>query len=126
VKGFPYTPWYHGDFLRSTAGWTLTERGAYMMLLLTQWELGPLPNDLARLAAIVGLEQSEMATVWPLLSVKFKQTKKGLLNSRMEAHRRNYLDYRKHQAESGRKGADARWKRGAKVVQFPSQEARRE
>ena len=119
-KSFPYVPWYHGDFLRSTAGWTLLERGAYMMLLFTQWELGPLPNDLGRLACIVGLEQTEMAAIWPLLSKKFKHTKNGLLNVRMETHRRNYLEYRKHQVESGRKGAAVRWKRADNVVRFPT------
>ncbi len=47
-KGFPYVPFYLGDFLRSTAGWTLLERGAYWMLLATQWEIGPLPEDPTR------------------------------------------------------------------------------
>lgn len=125
-KSFPYAPFYFGDFLRSTAGWTLLERGAYMMLLFTQWELGPLPNDPARLATIVGLSQSEMANIWPLLSRKFKQAKGGFVNLRMEAHRRNYLEYRKHQADSGRKGANVRWKKVGKVVQFPTQEGRRD
>ena len=40
----PYVPWYHGDFLRSTAGWTLLERATYWMLLCAEWESGPLPN----------------------------------------------------------------------------------
>jgi uncharacterized protein YdaU (DUF1376 family) len=116
----PYVPWFHGDFLRSTVSWTLVERAAYWMLLCAQWETGPLPDDLARLATIVGMEQSEMSAIWPLLSKKFKHSKNGLVNARMESHRRNYLEYRKHQAESGRKGAAARWKRAGNVVKFPS------
>jgi len=97
-----------------------------MMLLFAQWELGVLPNDLARLAGIAGLDQSEMTGIWPVLSKKFKHTRKGLLNARMQAHRRNYLEYRRHQAESGRKGAAMRWKRAGNVVQFPAQEGRHE
>lgn len=97
-----------------------------MMLLFTQWELGPLPNDPARLASIAGLEQAEMAALWPLLSKKFKHAKGGLLNPRMEIHRRNYLEYRRHLSESGRKGAAVRWKKAAKVAQFPTQEGRRD
>ncbi|HWG75367.1 MAG TPA: DUF1376 domain-containing protein [Steroidobacteraceae bacterium] len=118
-KAGPYVPWFHGDFLRSTAGWTLQERGAYWMLLCAQWEIGPLPNNPVRLASIIGIEQSEMASLWPTLAKKFKHTKSGLVNVRMEAHRRNYLEYRRHLSESGRKGAAKRWKRG-NVVQFPS------
>jgi uncharacterized protein YdaU (DUF1376 family) len=117
-KGFPYVPLYWGDFLRSTAGWTFTERAAYLMLLCTQWETGALPNDLGRLAAIIGIEQPEMSALWPLLSTKFKNTRAGLVNRRMEEHRRSYLEFRRRQSEGGRKGASARWKKPSNVVQF--------
>jgi hypothetical protein len=40
MKGFHYVPWFHGDFLRSTAGWTPMERHSYFMLLCAQFEMG--------------------------------------------------------------------------------------
>jgi hypothetical protein len=66
MKGFPYVPWYHGDFLRSTAGWTLMEQAVYWKLLCAQWESGSLPNDMDRLASIAGTDKATMASVWSL------------------------------------------------------------
>ena len=106
---FPYVPWYHGDFLRSTPGWSLLERGAYWMLLCAQWETGPLENDLGRLAAIIGIDAETMQRIWPRVSRKFITTDSGLLNDRMEEHRATYIRFRAMQAEKGRKGMQSRW-----------------
>src|SRR5690348_4568786 len=103
MKGFPYVPWYDGDFLRSTAGWTLIEQAVYWRLLVTQWEVGTLPDHPARLAAIVRLSQEEFQAVWPLVGQKFKRVRGGLSNKRMEQHRADYTKYRQEQAERGRK-----------------------
>jgi len=111
MKGFPYVPWFHGDFLRSTAGWTLLERATYWMLLCAQWETGPLPNDMTRVASIAGVDSATMSSVWPVVSKKFKRTAAGLTNKRMAEHRRNYLKFRQRQVDGGRKGAAARWKK---------------
>jgi uncharacterized protein YdaU (DUF1376 family) len=109
MKGFPYVPWYHGDFLRSTAGWSLLERAAYWMLLCAEWESGPLPEDRTRLAAIAGVEVRVMESLWPVIKVKFTRTQRGLVNKRMEKRRADYLKYRKGQADRGKKGGAARW-----------------
>jgi uncharacterized protein YdaU (DUF1376 family) len=106
---FPYVPWYHGDFLRSTAGWSLLERGAYWMLLCAQWEIGPLPDDLERLATIVGLDLDAMRRVWPNLSRKFTAIDGGLVNERMEEHRANIIRHRTSLSEAGKKGMEKRW-----------------
>lgn len=119
MSNLPYVPWFHGDFLRATAGWTLLERAAYWMLLCAQWEMGALPNDPARLASIVGMEQSEFATLWPLLSPKFKTTKLGLVNARMKKHRVGVVRYRAKLSAAGRKGMRNRWgDRGEKVIEL--------
>jgi uncharacterized protein YdaU (DUF1376 family) len=115
-KSLPYVPWYHGDFLRSTAGWNLTERAAYWMLLCAQWEIGPLPDSPERLAAIVGASPQMMTDVWPVVGRKFERTPNGLVNERMEEHRANYLRYRAQQSENGKKGMEKRWgRRNAEV-----------
>jgi uncharacterized protein YdaU (DUF1376 family) len=118
VKGFPYVPWYHGDFLRSTAGWTLNERAVYWMLLCAEWESGPLPDDLTRLAAIAGIGAGEIGALWPVVRKKFTKTRAGLINRRIEAHRADYAKYRKGQSERGRKGMGVRWgnRDGSNVV----------
>lgn len=112
-KRNPYVPWYHGDFLRSTAGWTLNERGAYWMLLCAQWEIGSVPNDMVRLAAIVGINVSAFKKLWSTVGKKFKATRAGLLNARMAAHRKDFDEYQRRCQENGLKGADKRWKGAA-------------
>jgi uncharacterized protein YdaU (DUF1376 family) len=127
MKRFPYVPWFHGDFLRSTAGWTPMERFTYWMLLCAQWETGPLPNDMTRLASIAGIDSTTMASVWPVVSKKFKVNSAGLVNKRMAEHRRNYTEFRARQSEGGRKGAAARWKKPTtNVVPFRTPEGSHE
>jgi hypothetical protein len=119
----PYVPWYHGDFLRSTTGWTLMEQAVYWKLLCAQWEIGPLPTVPNRLAAIVGIGIDEFLFIWQEVGKKFVRIKPGtpderLVNERMEAHRTKYLEYRAEQAKRGKKGMEARWggsKRGKKA-----------
>ncbi len=126
-KGFPYVPFYLGDFLRSTAGWTLLERGGYWMLLATQWEIGPLPEDPTRLAAILGLDAPTFASAWSVIGRKFEHTPDGLVNRRMEAHRAHYVEWRQKQSEGGKTGAAKRWaKRKTGVVPSKSRRKSRE
>jgi uncharacterized protein YdaU (DUF1376 family) len=118
-KSFPYTPWYHGDFLRSTVGWTLLEQAVYWRLLCAQWDSGPLPNDMTRLASIAGTDVATVTAVWPVVGKKFKRTAVGLINKRMADHRRDYLEFRRRQSEGGKKGMASRWgnrNRDPKVV----------
>lgn len=110
----PYVPWYHGDFLRSTTGWTLLEQAVYWKLLCAQWESGPLPTVPSRLASIAGIGVEEFLYIWQEVGKKFVPINPGtpeerLVNERMEAHRTNYLEYRAKQAENGKKGMTSRW-----------------
>jgi uncharacterized protein YdaU (DUF1376 family) len=121
MKGFPYVPWYHGDFLRSTAGWLPMERFTYWMLLCAQWEVGVLPNDMARLAAIAGIDMASMNTVWSVVGKKFVTARAGLINKRMDAHRKKHLEFRRRQSEGGKKGMASRYGKVTKsnVIDFP-------
>jgi uncharacterized protein YdaU (DUF1376 family) len=122
MKGFPYVPWYQGDFLRSTAGWTLLERAAYWMLLCAQWESGSIPDDTTRLANITGTDVATMTTLWQVVGKKFVKTRAGLINSRMARDRKKHLEYRRRQSEGGKKGMANRYAKGANVVDFPGKE----
>lgn len=83
----PWLPWFHGDFLKSTQGWTVTERGVYFLLLGASWEMGPLPDDRRRLAGIVGAQLDEFDEAWKTVKQKFARTGQGLVNRRLEEHR---------------------------------------
>jgi len=125
----PYVPWYHGDFLRSTAGWTLLERATYWMLLCAEWESGPLPNEPYRLAGIAGLHADEFLVLWQHIGHKFVKLADGrLANERIEMHRKKYRDFRRRQVEGGRKGgrrsAEARSQKATNVIDFPGEKGR--
>jgi uncharacterized protein YdaU (DUF1376 family) len=83
----PWLPWFHGDFIRATQGWTIVERGVYFLLLGASWEMGPLPNDHRRLAGIVGAQLDEFDEAWKTVRPKFTLTSRGLTNRRLEVHR---------------------------------------
>src|SRR5262249_42154981 len=118
-----YVPWFHGDFLRSTQGWTLLERAVYWMLLCSQWENGSIPDDMTRLAAIANTDLATLTSVWPLVGKKFKRTRAGLVNKRMREHRTNFVKYRARLSEAGKKGMQSRWgHRDQNVVDFPGRE----
>lgn len=127
-KQLPYVPWFHGDFLRSTVGWTLMEQAVYWKLLCAQWEIGPLPVATNRLASIAGLDVDEFLQVWQEVQKKFNRLDAGtinerLVNERMEAHRESYLKYRAGQSDRGKKGMAARWgKRASKAKAAGSNE----
>lgn len=107
--------WFHKDFIAATQGWTLPETGAYFLLLGAQWEMGPLPDDISSLAAICRTTPKEFKALWRKLSKKFAQAAEGLLNLRLEEHRRKALELRaKHRIGAERTNA-ARWKDGART-----------
>jgi uncharacterized protein YdaU (DUF1376 family) len=115
----PYVPWYHGDFLRSTAGWSLNERAIYWMLLCAQWESGRLPDDETRLAAIAGVDVSTMKTAWnAVIAMRYTKTRSGYINKRMVDHRNKYANYKKSLSDGGKKGMASRYG-GGKVLRFP-------
>jgi uncharacterized protein YdaU (DUF1376 family) len=99
-------PWFHSDFLRSTQGWTVNERGVYFLLLGASWEMGPLPDDRRRLAGIVGAQLDEFDEAWKLVRTKFELTEKGLINRRLEIHREKQAI----RSEAARRSVMTRWK----------------
>jgi uncharacterized protein YdaU (DUF1376 family) len=103
----PWLPWFHGDFLRATQGWTVTERGVYFLLLGASWEMGPLPNDRRRLAGIVGAQLDEFDDAWKVVNHKFTVTAAGLVNNRLEIHREKQAI----RSEKARQSVSNRWNR---------------
>jgi uncharacterized protein YdaU (DUF1376 family) len=71
-------------YLLDTAGLTLTEHGAYCMMLMQQWRLGALPLDRHALYQCVhATTRAEQNTVRRVLAQYFTQTEAGYVNRRM-------------------------------------------
>ena len=92
TAGLAMMPWFHRDFLASTQGWTAAETGVYFLLLGAQWEMGPLPNNRAELASISRSTSKEFKAIWEKkVARKFRITPEGLVNDRLEEHRKEAL-----------------------------------
>lgn len=110
---------YVDDFLGGTSEMSAEEVGGYIRLLCHQWAKGGLPNDPERLGRMAGLLGS------PSLGyavAKFTLCDDGQLrHPRLEALRSERDAFLLKQAESGKKGAEKRWK-GRPAIGNPNSE----
>lgn len=108
----PILPLYYNDIDRSTRDWTDEEFGAYMRLLMHQWDKGFLPKDYQRLTRIA----TSLSTTWATIKEKFVETPAGLQNAKMEEIRANRLVNSKKQSENVRKRYQTSTKPSTKKV----------
>ena len=108
----PYLPLYYNDLRGATQDWTDEEFGAYVRLLIYQWDKGAIPKDMERLKKVA----DSLATSWLILANKFVEKRKGfLVNPVMENIRNERDKFSKKQSENGKK----RWKKQAGVESQP-------
>lgn len=106
----PFMPLFFGDFLASTPTWDGEERSLYLLMLAYQWSAGPLPNDVKRLSKMCQYDFDRFESLWiGAVRSKFDETPEGLINLRLEEHRKKALAIASKNAESGRRGAAKRW-----------------
>lgn len=102
----PAFQFYAADFLASTAGMSCAEVGAYLRLLLFQWEHGGIPDDAQVIRRVIGSTPSSATTLWRSLNHKFKKWDSDGLwrNARLERVRSEQKGYE----GVSRKGGKAR------------------
>jgi uncharacterized protein YdaU (DUF1376 family) len=106
--GLSMMPWFPGDFMRSTRGWSVTARGVYRELLDAQWDMGGLPQNPIELAEMIGATSKEWAASWSKCESKFPIDQDGQRrNWTLESHRTRSLAIAERRAEAGRKGGRA-------------------
>lgn len=108
----PVLPLYYNDIVGSTKTWTDEEFGAYMRLLIEQWDKGGLPKDSQRLARLI----TSMDATWPMIKDKFEEIDGMLKNKRMEEVREEKARHAKKQKENAEKRYQNPAKYIAKVV----------
>ena len=117
---------YAADFYTDTAGWTATEVGAYIRILLHQWTEGPFQNKISYLSRVAGVDPRNMKKIWSSIAHKFVTVDQLrsclpdaanlqypddanlLVNIRLEETRIRQEKYR----ESQRMNAERRWRSG--------------
>lgn len=113
----PAYQYYAADFDEDTASWNNEEVGIYQRLLNYSWINGwnhneGLPDDPKRLAMIVRCSYKKFQKSWEIISKKFSKQDRGfLINRRLEEERGKLLKYIESQRESGKRGAEKRWKK---------------
>lgn len=110
MKRVPWMPLYCDDMIGSTADMSCEELGAYFRLLCHIWVRGPIPLDETVICRIASTKKS----VWRRISNRFSPTTRddgtpGLSQTRLERERLRRHAFASERAESGRKGAAARW-----------------
>jgi uncharacterized protein YdaU (DUF1376 family) len=98
MSGMPATPqsdriklvWmrlYPSDWIRLTAGLSLTAQGALFKLTLIQWDRGVLPRHQAALKRLAGAEAAEWRRAWPEIEPLLESWDDGLIIPQIERER---------------------------------------
>ena len=103
----PAFQFYPKDFLSSSKvqRMSLTEVGIYIKLLSHCWLLGTLPNDMKKLAGMVGMKSQQLERTWPnVLSECFTVKGDRLIQDRLDQERKKQDEYRRRQSDRGKQG----------------------
>lgn len=99
-KGDYFFPLYYQKLLASTTGWKDDEFGAYMRLLIYQYDKGHVPDDMAAIGRIITSAKKN----WPLLSQKFVKDGEVLKNEVMERIKKGRAKKAEANKNNGMKG----------------------
>jgi uncharacterized protein YdaU (DUF1376 family) len=105
-------PFYVGDYLGDTAGFSAEEHGAYLLLLFSMWaQGGELPDDQERLRRIACVDKDAWPGVWKTISTKLiRQEDAGTVTQdRLQREYQAARERRLAASAAGRAGAVARW-----------------
>src|SRR5215475_11830593 len=107
-----YMPWFTGDFMTATRGWSVTARGVYRELLDAQWDRGALPADPNELRRLIGATPTEWRAWSQHVEAKFPLGDDGQRrNARLEQHRQHALQVSEKRRSVGLLGVRARRQR---------------
>ncbi len=109
----PAFQFYAADFLVDENVMVMSNRevGCYIKLMCFCWREKSIPAEVGRLARLCGETEDDMLSLWGNISPCFKKTGNGRLeHPRLVLERVKQEDRRKRQSESGKLGAEKRWK----------------
>lgn len=93
-------PLHFEKFLNSTNGWEDEQVGAYLRLLIYQFQNGYIPSDMKKISRISFSAKKH----WKLLSTKFTEGKGGFYNEVMDEIRITRMNQIDTATENGKKG----------------------
>jgi uncharacterized protein YdaU (DUF1376 family) len=113
VRRLQYMPFRVAEHLALTILWTGPEAALLVRLQGIQWESGPLPLSVERLAWVAKYPLKDFRRLWAQVSTVFEKTPEGWVCPRTEEERERSLDVSKKRAEAGSKGGSKPKQRGS-------------
>jgi uncharacterized protein YdaU (DUF1376 family) len=108
-----WMPLYTADYMGDTAHLTMEQSGSYLQLIMTYWRSGPLPADVARLAAICRMSRTHFARhVWPVVSAFFTEAEGRIFQKRIEQEREKAAKISDTRSKISK---EKRWKKDGKT-----------
>jgi uncharacterized protein YdaU (DUF1376 family) len=109
-KNNAWMPLYIGDYLADTMHLNAQQHGAYLLLLMHHWRIGPLPKCEVQLSSISRVDlPTWRKSVWPVIGAFFNETEAGLTQKRLEQERKHVADIKQKRSKVGSEGAAKRW-----------------
>jgi uncharacterized protein YdaU (DUF1376 family) len=100
----PYFPFYIHDFLSGVKYFSAEETGAYLLLLIEQWDKGFVPDDSKKLKVISKISEKKLKKILE----KFEKRSDGYVNKKLEMIRNEKLGIVEKKRVAGQKSAQAR------------------
>ncbi len=99
-----WMPLYIGDYLADTSHLTIEQSGCYLHLLMSQWKVGYVPDDDAKLAAMCRVTRTYFVRhIGPAIRPFFASDGGRLIQARLEKERKNSAKKSEKLAENARK-----------------------
>jgi uncharacterized protein YdaU (DUF1376 family) len=96
---------YPNDYIGGTMGMTLEEKGAYMELLILQFNKGAFTINQAK-----KLLNGSFEKLWPVFAEKFTEKEGKFFNKRLEKEKQRRQNFIKNQSLKGKKSWESRKK----------------
>jgi uncharacterized protein YdaU (DUF1376 family) len=118
----PSLPFFTGDFLTGTMLMSRAAVGAYISMLCSAWEVGPIPDNEAAMWKAMHLSPTDppFAEIWAEVRAKWQRTPDGWINLRLERTRVERDDFVARQRAKGILGGRPQ-KAPAKAPGLPNQ-----
>lgn len=107
-----WMPLFIGDYLADTMHLSGPEHGAYLLLLMHSWRVGPLPDDDRQLATIARTEPAAWKRMAPTIRAFLTPSNGGLVSPRLERERERVAQSTDQRKAAGKAGASKRWGKG--------------
>jgi len=115
-----WMPLYVGDFAIDTAGLSAAEVGAYVLLAVSYWRGGGLPNDEAVLMRMARLSKRQFKAIWPRLSPQFFVADEDrIVNHKLDRELAVSLRKKRTYSDRASKAATVRWRQEKDASSMP-------